>query len=419
MFAPPSEAVSVTFTDFSTGFDEAADTGSQMQNGITFSYSDDDVIDLRTATASFLDIKNTFDATQAYLGYFTLSFTGVPAGHYLEMDVSGFYYNEDAIDPNSGKPFGPNKELMQNFSVVPDSVITNGPTWTGSELLTTNISPGTATLRFNTAPSTLSIEYGSQTNHVFFELHELRIGENKSFLGIEAFVIRFYELCLGRLPDAAGLEDWVTALLNGSQTGSDVAYGFVFSQEFLNKNTTNEEYLQVLYEAFFNRQPDVSGFQGWLDAMQDGASREDVLKGFIFAQEFAALCQNYGIKAFDDQRSQLEAFVTRFYRLCLDRDPDVSGLAGWVNNLLNQILTGADVANGFIYSQEFINKNTSIDEYLTILYRAFFNREPDNAGKQGWLDAMENGATRQDVLNGFLGSQEFIKLCEDYGITPF
>ena len=60
---------------------------------------------------------------------------------------------------------------------------------------------------------------------------------------VEDFVTRFYTLCLDREPDPAGLNGWVSALLDGSQTGSDVAYGFVFSQEFINKNTTNEEYL--------------------------------------------------------------------------------------------------------------------------------------------------------------------------------
>jgi len=101
----------------------------------------------------------------------------------------------------------------------------------------------------------------------------------------------------------------VTALLTGTQTGSGVANGFVFSQEFLNKNTTNDEYLQVLYKAFFNRQPDPAGLQGWLDAFATGASREDVLNGFIYATEFAELCDEYGIKAFEGHitKAQREA----------------------------------------------------------------------------------------------------------------
>jgi hypothetical protein len=241
---------------------------------------------------------------------------------------------------------------------------------------------------------------------------------------VEAFVTRFYQLCLARDPDRAGLEDWVNSLLQGSLTGSDVAFGFIFSQEFLNQNPTNEEYLQVLYEAFFNRQPDAAGWQGWLDVLAGGSSRQDVLNGFIYAAEFAELCKEYGIKAFEGhitktQRENVESFVTRFYQLCLDRDPDAAGLQGWADNLLNQIQTGADVANGFIYSQEFISKNTTNDEYLTILYKAFFNRGPDQAGFDLWLAELNSGRDRGEILNGFLGSQEFIKLCEDYGINPY
>ena len=123
----------------------------------------------------------------------------------------------------------------------------------------------------------------------------IRVWSEQTRLDVEAFVTRFYQQCLGRNPDHAGLEGWANALLDGSLTGSDVAYGFVFSQEFLNKNTTNEEYLPVLYEAFFNRQPDQGGWDGWLSELNRGTSREEVLNGFIFAAEFAKLCTDYGI----------------------------------------------------------------------------------------------------------------------------
>jgi hypothetical protein len=241
---------------------------------------------------------------------------------------------------------------------------------------------------------------------------------------VEDFVTRFYELCLGRSPDSAGLNGWVTALLDGFRMGSDVAYGFVFSIEFLEKETTNEEYLQVLYEAFFDRQPDSAGLQQWLDAMENGASREDVLNGFIFSDEFIALCDEYDIKAFEghftkSQKEPVEAFVTRFYQLCLDRDPDAAGLDGWTNNLLNQIQTGADVAQGFIYSPEFIAKNTTNSEYLLILYKAFFDRDVDQAGWGTWLAELEGGRDRGEVLNGFIFSQEFAELANKFGITPY
>ena len=145
----------------------------------------------------------------------------------------------------------------------------------------------------------------------------------KSIL-VEDFVTRFYQQCLDRDPDQDGLNYWVYSLIDGSRTGADVAKGFIFSQEFVNKNTSQEEYVTVLYKVFFNRQPDSAGLQGWLDAMQNGLSREAVLNGFIYAQEFDDLCWIYGISA-----NPVTAFVARFYIQCLDRNQDKAGLDGW------------------------------------------------------------------------------------------
>ena len=240
---------------------------------------------------------------------------------------------------------------------------------------------------------------------------------------VEAFVKRFYQVFFNREPARQGLNGWVSDLSNGTISGMDIAYGFAHSSEFVEKNVNNQEYLEIIHNAFLDRDPDPAGLDGWLHALIDGTDRTQVLNGFIFSQEFAELCEEYGIKAFEGhitkaQREAVEAFVIRFYQLCLDRNPDAAGLEGWVNNLLNQIQTGAEVANGFIYSQEFINKNTTNDEYLTILYKAFFNREPDQAGWDVWITELNSGRDRGYILNGFLGSQEFIKLCEDYGIKP-
>ncbi len=115
---------------------------------------------------------------------------------------------------------------------------------------------------------------------------------------------------------------------------------------------------------------------------------------------------------------QVRTFVTRFYQQCLGRNPDTSGLDGWVNALINGTLCGADVANGFIFSPEFINRKTSNETFVTILYRAFFGREPDTKGYNGWLNYLYSGTSRQKVLNGFIYSQEFENLCANYGISP-
>ena len=117
------------------------------------------------------------------------------------------------------------------------------------------------------------------------------------------------------------------------------------------------------------------------------------------------------------EKDPVKAFTTRFYNLCLSRDPDSAGLNGWVNGLNTGAITGADVAYGFLFSDEFIKRNVSNEEYITILYRAFFNREPDSGGYSGWLARLNAGKSRTWILDCFISSKEFKTLCAAYGIN--
>lgn len=112
---------------------------------------------------------------------------------------------------------------------------------------------------------------------------------------IKAFVTRFYQQCLGREPDSAGLDKWASALVSGSKTGEDIAKGFIFSQEFISRNLGDQEFVTVLYRAFFNREPDLYGFSMWVSRLNSGMSRESVVDGFLKSSEFASLCSHYGI----------------------------------------------------------------------------------------------------------------------------
>jgi len=232
---------------------------------------------------------------------------------------------------------------------------------------------------------------------------------------VEAFVTRFYQQCLNREPDPTGLADWVDGLQTGRLTGADVANGFVFSNEFVDRNVDNDTYLNILYRAFFDRAPDSGGFSDWLTRLENGESRKSVLNGFLEAQEFYDLCGRYGIVPYNP----VKAFVTRFYELCLDREPDLAGLADWVDGLQTGRLTGADVANGFVFSNEFTNRNTTDNEFLRILYAAFFNRDGDPGGSAYWMAQLRGLTPREEVLDGFIYAQEFTDLCNEYGIKAY
>lgn len=118
-----------------------------------------------------------------------------------------------------------------------------------------------------------------------------------------------------------------------------------------------------------------------------------------------------------DPMKDIRGFVDRIYLYVLGRDSEESGAKYWSEELYYFRRTGAEVAFEFIFSPEFAGKNVSDRDFVTILYRTFFGREPDDGGMNYWLSQMSSGAmNRRDVANGFIYSQEWADTCASYGI---
>jgi hypothetical protein len=240
---------------------------------------------------------------------------------------------------------------------------------------------------------------------------------------IADFVTRFYQLCLLRDPDTGGLNYWVDLLVTGQQTGAGISQGFILSNEFITRNASDSDFLDIMYMTFFNRAADSGGKAYWQSQLDSGMSRQFILANFVNSNEFSSVCNSYGITRGSiqltepaDLNPQVTAFVNRFYQLCLDRDPDSGGLNYWVDLLVTKQSTGANLAQGFVFSSEFAAKGLSNTDFIAVMYRAFFDREPDGGGQAYWVGLLETGMSRLQVLAGFVGSQEFAALCSSIGI---
>jgi len=72
------------------------------------------------------------------------------------------------------------------------------------------------------------------------------------------------------------------------------------SMHYLSKDLSNQQYLSVLYLAFFNREPDSSGFVAWLQSLENGIERITILDQFLRSSEFKSVCNKYAIKCYSD-----------------------------------------------------------------------------------------------------------------------
>jgi hypothetical protein len=103
-------------------------------------------------------------------------------------------------------------------------------------------------------------------------------------------VSRLYLAAFHRVPDAAGLDNWVAYVGAGNPLQS-AADAFVASEEFqLTYGSLNDtQFVTLLYDNVLGREPDPAGLQGWVNQLALGAPRGQVLIGFSESQEGIAL----------------------------------------------------------------------------------------------------------------------------------
>ena len=247
-----------------------------------------------------------------------------------------------------------------------------------------------------------------------------KVYENK---GVYDFVVRMYDEFLGREADVEGLDDWYNRLVNHEAEAANVVDGFVNSKEFQGMKLSTDEYLSVLYEGILGRKPDETGAADWANVLEAGVSQSYIPSKFVDSVEFTQLCEEYNVNKGTitltenrDQDVTITEFVTHFYKNCLDREGDRIGLNDWTGGLLSHKMTGADISNGFLYSPEFLDKALNNEEFVAILYDTLLMREADAAGKEDWMNRMDNGVSDNYIISGFVHSKEFSGFCEDHKI---
>jgi sugar lactone lactonase YvrE len=109
-----------------------------------------------------------------------------------------------------------------------------------------------------------------------------------------------------------------------------------------------------------------------------------------------------------------KSLATHYYRSILRRDPDATGKAFWEGEATRAANLGANpneawyaMAATFFGSPEYLAFNRSDDDFLTDVYKTFFNRDPDSAGLAYWKGQLSSGITRDMVIASFTFSTEF------------
>ncbi|MEM8514605.1 hypothetical protein RCH14_003955 [Massilia sp. MP_M2] len=164
-----------------------------------------------------------------------------------------------------------------------------------------------------------------------------------------AYITWLYDQVLGRAADAGGLAYWTATLASDGISRADLALALVDSAEKLAQDASNEiafgatdvGVLIRMYDALYDRQPDLAGLNYWVDRLEDGTSLADIADSFVDAAESTG--------RLDDP-----TFVAQLYRMALEREATTIELADWAGLLAQGHVDRGDVLLALAESAEMV-----------------------------------------------------------------
>jgi hypothetical protein len=236
---------------------------------------------------------------------------------------------------------------------------------------------------------------------------------------IQALVREYYLAILGREPDQAGWDYWSNQICHIESLGIYIGEGFQSearfffnSQEYLAAGKNDAAFVTDLYHAFLQREPDAGGLAYWVDQLNQGLTRNMLITAFAYSNEFTAYLAN--IFGADTTRPE-NNILNDFYRGLLNRIPDTAGYNFWLLQMRIAQCQGAQAVRDmcyqisllFVLSQEYTDRNRNNAEYVEDLYNAILKRGAEPAGYLFWVNNLNSGMTRQQLLQAFTNSAEF------------
>ena len=178
---------------------------------------------------------------------------------------------------------------------------------------------------------------------------------------------------------------------------------------------------------------DVSGNLGFLSADSEGGEYEgeeenegaedfDDAPSIVFATQNSTSSNGAGgTSGIVKLEYNTGGMVKYVYELVLDRDPSQSEINSWVNNFNNGNASSYVLVKTAIFGIETGPNVKDLDNkgYIYFLYKFLFQRSPDLDGLNAWYNRLQSGKSKNEVLEGFIVSQEFASFCSKFDVKPY
>jgi uncharacterized delta-60 repeat protein len=209
-----------------------------------------------------------------------------------------------------------------------------------------------------------------------------------SGMSSQRFVQQLYLDVLARVADPQGLAFWSGLVDRSFATRAQVAAAIAGSHE------AHALIVQGLYHKLLLRSADPSGQATWTGFLDDGSTAEQLAAILMGSDEY----KNRDVVT-------PTGFVDALYRDVLHRYADAASVQVW-QPLVDRGIPHAAIAAAFLATLE--SDRDKVEE----LYHRFLHRPADAAGLTGFVNALQAGATSEQVMAVLLGSDEYLQLTQ-------
>lgn len=231
-------------------------------------------------------------------------------------------------------------------------------------------------------------------------------------------VTGYYGEILSRKPSEAELDEKVEAFISGKYTLSDFFCDLIFSDEYYRKNTSDKEYITMIYKALLGRDPDEQGLNDWIASMRNGESRRRLLNDFIRSGEFDSRIAGYEVQKggiiindASEQRDTAVEFIYHLYINLLDRYPESSETERWFGIISRGEKSAADIIKSILDTEEYKSRTLSNKEYVNMLLDIVATRFYVDNLRADWTNELNSGYTRGAILRKFVETNELTMIC--------
>ncbi len=245
---------------------------------------------------------------------------------------------------------------------------------------------------------------------------------------LDGQIVRLYRAAFQRLPDPEAFVYWRRQLIGGLPPVA-IADVFTASAEFTKRYglLNNSGFVDRLYQNVLGRTPQPAERNYWLSQLAVGATRADLLLAFSESPEFQSRTGTAGLRPVDlgpatstapppapgtdpatgPDTATYQGEVRRLYLGYFLREPDPGGLDHWVGVRASGVSLMA-VSDEFAASNEALSRygQTSNAQFVDLVYNNVLGRPPDSGGRNYWLGQLAIGVTRGEVMVAFTESPE-------------